>query len=403
MRRLLVTITLCIAAPAAADGELVIVGPVAIGNAQPAHVRHIKRALDTAKLAPSERVVSAECVADPACLHDVGIELGAKRLLAIATSGDTKGGVALSFQLVDITGKELVSHRDVAIADRRLTNDLGPALKKFLDAAPVEHAKALFAEGNQHYNLGEFAPALELYKRAYRAKPLAAFQFNIAQCYRKLGQHQEAINMYQAYLAEVPEAQNKPLVESLIKESQDKLAAEHEAAGKLAEEQAHLEEVRIAAEKKKIEDERKAKEAEALAEMERHRQQLAAIEREREREKLYDLHPARKWAYVAGGLGVASLVAGGAWGLSVRNAQSAFDDGGCGDPNRVLGASALALCQQERDRGKRDALYATVSLAGGAALAATAVALFAIDPGNIERPGTHVAIAPGSIQMMVRW
>src|SRR5437868_4927685 len=117
MRRELITIALCIAAPAAADSDLVIVGPVAVEKAQATHVRHIKKALETAKLAPSAWAVSAECIADPACLHEVGIELGAKRLLALATAGDAKAGVALSFRLVDITGKELVAHRDVAILD----------------------------------------------------------------------------------------------------------------------------------------------------------------------------------------------------------------------------------------------------------------------------------------------
>jgi len=77
-------------------------------------------------------------------------------------------------------------------------------VKKFVADARSDRAKAIFAEGNQHFNLGEFAPALEKYKTAYRIKPLAAFQFNIAQCHRKLGQYKEAIAMYQNYLTGVP-------------------------------------------------------------------------------------------------------------------------------------------------------------------------------------------------------
>src|SRR5213075_837707 len=95
----------------------------------------------------------------------------------------------------------------------------GPALAKLVESVTVEKAKALFAEGNQHYNLGEFQQALEMYKLAYRVKPLPAFQFNIAQCHRKLGQHKDAIAMYQAYLVGVPDATNKDIVESLIAES----------------------------------------------------------------------------------------------------------------------------------------------------------------------------------------
>lgn len=382
----LVLVLLCIAVPAAADSDLVIVGPVATGKAQPGHVRRVKQALDQAKLAIAARAVDATCAGDETCLESVGVELGAKRLLAVTVAGDVKGGIGLGLALVDIAGKELVSHRDLVIAGRRLAADLNTAIKKFLDEAPTEHAKQLFQDGNQHYNLGEFASALELYKRAYRAKPLPAFQFNIAQCFRKLGKYEEAINLYQAYLTEVPDAQNKSVVESLIKESSDKLAAERDALAKQREEAAHLEELRIAAEKKQAEDARRAKEAEALAEMERHRRELARIEREREREKLYDRHPARKWTFVAAGVGVAALIAGGGFGLGARNAQSAFDDAGCGDPTRVLDASALAGCQAQRDRGKGDALYATGLLVGGGLLVATGVIVFAIDPGNIERP-----------------
>lgn len=65
------------------------------------------------------------------------------------------------------------------------------ASKKVID--PEEQkARALFKEGQTAYDVGEFKHALELYTEAYKAKPLAGFLFNIAQCHRQLGDYKLA-------------------------------------------------------------------------------------------------------------------------------------------------------------------------------------------------------------------
>ena len=48
-------------------------------------------------------------------------------------------------------------------------------------------AKALFHEAEQHFKLGEFKRALPLFKKAYKAKALPPFLFNIGQCHRHMG------------------------------------------------------------------------------------------------------------------------------------------------------------------------------------------------------------------------
>jgi tetratricopeptide (TPR) repeat protein len=356
-----------------------------------------------------DKTADAACVADVACLAKQGGELAVKQVAGVTVTRGRAGKLTIRLVLVDVAAAELIGNRNVVTTARKLKKDLPAAIKKLVDEVPIERAKALFAEGNQHYNLGEFAPALEAYKAAYRIAPYAAFLFNIAQCHRKLGQHKEAIAMYQSYLVGLPTAPNKEMVTSLIDESKAALAEEQRVADQRAAEQARLESERIAAEKKKVEDERKAREAEALAAVEQRKAEEARIkaerEREQERERTYNRHPARKWAYVAGGVGVASLVAGGVFGMGARNAQSAFDDAGCGDPGRILPADALGQCRDDRDRGKRDALYSNVFLASGGALVLGSALLFLIDPGNIERPdrGAHVAISPTSVQLMVHF
>lgn len=83
--------------------------------------------------------------------------------------------------------------------------------------AHVEKAKKLF-------NLGKFDDALSEYQKAYDAKPLPKLLFNIAQCYRNLGQVDQAIFTYKSYLQNVPTAANRTEVEATIDQLEDEKA-----------------------------------------------------------------------------------------------------------------------------------------------------------------------------------
>jgi tetratricopeptide (TPR) repeat protein len=72
--------------------------------------------------------------------------------------------------------------------------------------------------GQSHYNLNEFAEALQDFKEAYRLHPDPAFLFNIAQCERQLGDFDEAIKFYRSYLRNKPEATNAKEVQKKIDE-----------------------------------------------------------------------------------------------------------------------------------------------------------------------------------------
>lgn len=87
-------------------------------------------------------------------------------------------------------------------------------------ADPIAQAKAKahYSRGVKHYDLAEYPQALEAFKEAYRAADEPAFLFNIAQCHRKLGQHDEAVTFYKNYLRRAPGAPNRAEVERLIAE-----------------------------------------------------------------------------------------------------------------------------------------------------------------------------------------
>src|SRR5258706_7851975 len=181
LRLLAVTLAVVIgtASFAAADTDVVVLGPAASGTVSAGNLKAVKSVLLRAAIGPAvDRKIDAACAADPACLATAGTELSAQRVLAVTVAQPGKGQLTIGLSLVDVIGKEMVAVRDVTIADKKLAKDLEPTIRKFLDEAPTDRAKALFAEGNQHFNLNEMAQALELYKRAYRIKPLPAFLFN---------------------------------------------------------------------------------------------------------------------------------------------------------------------------------------------------------------------------------
>ena len=378
------------AAPAAAD-DLVIVGPAAAPTISAATIAQVKQLLAKSGVGPvAAKAIDTTCAADTNCITAAGAQIGAHRVVAVAL---TAKGVSLL--LVDVDNKELIAKKDLALAPKQLV----PAIKKLVDDGPIERAKELFDQGSQHYNLGEFAAALESYKRAYRVKPLPAFQFNIAQCHRKLGQHKDAVLMYQSYLTGVPDADNRKVVEGLIAES--KLA--------LAEQQKRDDErVRLDAEKQKAEEARRGKEAEAAAAAEKRRLETERMRvgRERELDRTYNRHPARKWMVLTGILGGGAAIAGGVFGYLGRNVQRDYDANQCGDRSVPRTAEQLAACGAFADKGERDVQLRNYLVGAGGAVLLGSVIVFAIDPGNIERPSqarAQLRLSPTGAQVVVRW
>jgi tetratricopeptide (TPR) repeat protein len=90
-------------------------------------------------------------------------------------------------------------------------------------------AKARYEEAARQYDLKEYPAALDGFREAYRLSGDPVFLFNIAQCQRKLGNNQDAIDFYKSYLRRRPDAPNRDEVERRLAEL-EKLVAEQKPA-----------------------------------------------------------------------------------------------------------------------------------------------------------------------------
>ncbi len=95
-------------------------------------------------------------------------------------------------------------------------------------------AKQLFDRAEVHFSLHEFRKALPLYAAAYRVKPMPEFLFNMGQCHRYLGHHEQAIFHYKQFMLKKPSSLQRPQVEQLVAEAESNLRAE-QAASAVAE------------------------------------------------------------------------------------------------------------------------------------------------------------------------
>ena len=92
------------------------------------------------------------------------------------------------------------------------------------DDPATRAARRHYERGEKLFALGKFDEALEEYQTAFDAKPLPGFLYNIGQCYRNLGDFDQAIFSFKKYLKLEPEAANKDAVEKLIEDLEEKKA-----------------------------------------------------------------------------------------------------------------------------------------------------------------------------------
>jgi tetratricopeptide (TPR) repeat protein len=92
-------------------------------------------------------------------------------------------------------------------------------------------AKRHFERGEKLFALGKFDEALDEYQKAYDAKPIPDFLFNIGQCYRNLDDYDKAIFSFKKFIKEEPDAPNREAVQKLIDDLEDK--KEHDGGRKI--------------------------------------------------------------------------------------------------------------------------------------------------------------------------
>jgi tetratricopeptide (TPR) repeat protein len=99
-----------------------------------------------------------------------------------------------------------------------------PARTASADDPATRSARRHFERGEKLFALGKFDDALEEYQTAFDAKPLPGFLYNIGQCFRNLGDLDQAIFSFKKYLRLEPEAENKEAVERLISDLEEQKA-----------------------------------------------------------------------------------------------------------------------------------------------------------------------------------
>jgi hypothetical protein len=80
----------------------------------------------------------------------------------------------------------------------------------------LEVAKQHFAAGRDAYSRQDFTTAVKEFKMAQAIKPSPVLDYNIGLAYEGLNRPKAATKYYQRYLAEKPDAQNRPEVEQKI-------------------------------------------------------------------------------------------------------------------------------------------------------------------------------------------
>jgi tetratricopeptide (TPR) repeat protein len=91
-----------------------------------------------------------------------------------------------------------VAHADESAAERR------------------KAARVLWADGQAAFNTQRYDEAIDLYLRAYKLNPDPLLLMNLAQCYRKKRDHENAIFYYRAYLRDYPATTRRAEVEQII-------------------------------------------------------------------------------------------------------------------------------------------------------------------------------------------
>jgi tetratricopeptide (TPR) repeat protein len=85
-------------------------------------------------------------------------------------------------------------------------------------ADALQEAKDHYDRGMAHYELGEFAAAVDEFKAAYALSQAPGLLFNLAQASRLNKDYEQSLHFYRAYLRVRPDAANRDDVEKRISE-----------------------------------------------------------------------------------------------------------------------------------------------------------------------------------------
>ena len=93
-----------------------------------------------------------------------------------------------------------------------------PASARERPGDDTARARTHFTKAEAHFSLGEFALALEEYRKAYLLRPLPPLLFNMAQCHRHLGELEKAAFLLRRFLASSPTPVQRSQAEAVLRD-----------------------------------------------------------------------------------------------------------------------------------------------------------------------------------------
>jgi hypothetical protein len=110
-----------------------------------------------------------------------------------------------------------------ALAQSKKDKDKQDAAKKAEDQKLTE-IKKYFEDASIQYKTGEYAAALENFKKVYAMTQEPSVLFNIGQCQRFLGQSEEAIKTFRTFIREAPDSPQAENAKARIAEIEAEIA-----------------------------------------------------------------------------------------------------------------------------------------------------------------------------------
>lgn len=95
-----------------------------------------------------------------------------------------------------------------------------------------ERAVEAYRRGTELYNQAKFEEALEAFQEAATLYASPDFQFNIAKCYERLGEYEQAIRSYQTYLRTAEDSSDRAVIEASIADLERRIQERDAAADK---------------------------------------------------------------------------------------------------------------------------------------------------------------------------
>lgn len=241
------------------------------------------------------------------------------------------------------------------------------------DQAVDTEARAMkaYRDGQEAYDAGNYAEALELFLEAQSLYPSPDFHYNIGKCHEALENYEQAVVSYKAYLRSYNSAYNE--------DPADKVNIEN----------------KIERLEKQVEAEKAADEAERNKEPEVIIKTVPGEDKPKP--------PGRALIITGGvltGVGVGVVVAGAAvFGTRASSISNELDDVYDGNPNRVT----LEEARQLDADGRAAELNQILMISIGSAIAVTGVALLAVGVVKKKKgPTVAPAVGPEGAGLVIR-